>query len=167
MFRNFKIVSNVIFGRGCFGQLDDILATKRSNPAVAMVFVVDDVFENSELREQIPLKNKDQLLWVNVDDEPKTSYVDKLTRTVKDRSGPDGFIDAVIGIGGGSTLDLAKAVSLMKLTMKANAGGMMTGQDCGTITLRRIFHRLKFMATAASICCDATDSNPARMISDV
>lgn len=113
MFRNFKIVSNVIFGRGCFGQLDDILATKRSNPVAAMVFVVDDVFENSELREQIPLKNKDQLLWVNVDDEPKTSYVDKLTRTVKDRSDSDGLIDAVIGIGGGSTLDLAKAVSLM------------------------------------------------------
>jgi 3-deoxy-alpha-D-manno-octulosonate 8-oxidase len=111
MFRNFKIVPNIIFGRGCFNQLDEILSVKRSNRDAYMVFVVDDVFENRALRERIPLKNMDMLLWVNVDDEPKTKYVDELTARVKQHNAnlPEG----VIGIGGGSTMDLAKAISLM------------------------------------------------------
>ncbi|MBA4366697.1 MAG: alcohol dehydrogenase [Desulfobacterium sp.] len=111
MFRNFKIVPNIIFGRGCFNQLDEILSVKRSNRESYFVFVVDDVFENRALRERIPLKNSDMLLWVNVDDEPKTKYVDELTAKVKQYNAnlPEG----VIGIGGGSTMDLAKAISLM------------------------------------------------------
>jgi 3-deoxy-alpha-D-manno-octulosonate 8-oxidase len=111
MFRNFKIVPSIIFGRGCFNQLDEILSLKRSGCDSYMVFVVDDVFENRELRERIPLKNRDMILWVNVDDEPKTKYVDELTARVKQYSAnlPDG----VIGIGGGSTMDLSKAISLM------------------------------------------------------
>ena len=85
MFRNFKIVPNIIFGRGCFNQLDEILAARRSASTAPMVFVVDDVFENHVLRDRIPAKDQDMLLWVNVDDEPKTSYVDTLCDQVKKR----------------------------------------------------------------------------------
>jgi 3-deoxy-alpha-D-manno-octulosonate 8-oxidase len=50
-----------------------------------------------------------------VDDEPKTSYVDQLTTQVKKHmvGKKDRRPSGVIGIGGGSTMDLAKAVSLM------------------------------------------------------
>ncbi len=108
-FRNFKVVPQVIFGRGCYNQLDDILSYKRK--CGFMVFLVDDVFMNHALRHRIPRHSEDMLLWVNVTDEPKTGYVDNLVRQVKDFSAklPDG----VIGIGGGSAMDLAKAVSLM------------------------------------------------------
>ncbi len=111
MYRNFKIVPHIIFGRGCFAQLDDILAVKRGPAGAPMVFVVDDVFKGSALEGRIPLKRQDFLLWINVDDEPKTTYVDALTRKVREQLGrqPEG----VIGIGGGSTLDMAKAISLM------------------------------------------------------
>ncbi len=111
MFRNFKVVSQVVFGRGCFRQLDEMLSLKRTDSAALMVFLVDDVFEDKPFRERIPIAGQDLLLWVNVDDEPKTGYVDTLVQTIKAYSSrlPEG----VIGIGGGSTLDLAKAVSLM------------------------------------------------------
>jgi 3-deoxy-alpha-D-manno-octulosonate 8-oxidase len=111
MFRNFKVVSHVVFGRGAFNQLDDILRPKRFRSDDFMVFMVDDVFKDKALRERIPLKSQDMLLWINVDDEPKTKYVDALTLQV--RSFSNRMPSGVIGIGGGSAMDLAKAVSLM------------------------------------------------------
>lgn len=134
MFRNFKIVPNIIFGRGCFNQLDEILSDRRSRSDSYIVFVVDDVFENRALRERIPLKNIDMLLWVNVDDEPKTKYVDELTAKVKQYNAnlPEG----VIGIGGGSTMDLAKAISLM-LT---NPGSSADYQGWDLIKKPAVYH---------------------------
>ncbi|MDD2317376.1 MAG: iron-containing alcohol dehydrogenase, partial [Desulfobacterales bacterium] len=107
MFRNFKVVSHVVFGRGAFSQMDDILRPKRLRSDDFMVFMVDDVFKDKALRERVPLQSQDMLLWVNADDEPKTKYVDALTRQVREFS--DRKPAGVIGIGGGSTMDLAKA----------------------------------------------------------
>jgi len=138
MFRNFRLVSQVVFGRGCFDQLDGILAEKRKDTESFMVFLVDDVFSEHSLRERVPVKNQDLLLWVNVDDEPKTVYVDELTDQVKAyvKAGSGHLPDGVIGVGGGSTLDLAKAVSLM-LT---NAGSSADYQGWDLIGNPAVYH---------------------------
>ncbi len=118
MYRNFKLVPNVIFGRGCFAQLDEIIEKQRADTDAWAVFVTDDVFQGKDLEKRIPLHANDLLLWVNVDDEPKTSYVDQLTLTVKNTRST--LPCAVIGIGGGSSMDLAKAIALM-LTNKGSS----------------------------------------------
>jgi len=132
--KNLKNVSHIAFGRGCYNQLDEILAEKRQGRDSFMLFLVDDVFSQSALRERTPLKAQDLLMWVNVDEEPKTVYVDELTQRTKDFSGhlPEG----VIGIGGGSTMDIAKAVSLM-LT---NPGSSTDYQGWGLIKNPAVYH---------------------------
>ena len=108
-FRNFKLVGYVVYGRGCFNQLDEILAPHRKD-GQPMVFLVDHFFEGKELVNRIPLRDNDLILFADVTTEPKTVYVDELASRLKQEFGS---ISGVIGIGGGSTLDLAKAVSLM------------------------------------------------------
>ena len=115
MFRNFRMVSYIVFGRGSFNQLDGILAGQRKSKDSVMVFCVDDVFKDKPLKDRLPLKSEDLLVWVNADVEPKTSYVDRLTEQIKAdmTGGSDGLPAGVVGIGGGSTMDIAKAISLM------------------------------------------------------
>ncbi|MFT3932133.1 MAG: iron-containing alcohol dehydrogenase family protein [Chitinophagaceae bacterium] len=108
-FRNFKMVSYVVYGRGSFNQLDAILEPQRK-PGKPMIFLLDHFFEGKPLANRIPLRGNDKIIYVDVTYEPKTSYVDKLANQLKDEFGS---ISGVIGIGGGSAMDLAKAVSLM------------------------------------------------------
>jgi 3-deoxy-alpha-D-manno-octulosonate 8-oxidase len=103
------MVSYVVFGRGSFNQLDEILTPHRKGDA-PMIFLVDHYFEGKALLNRIPLRGKDKVVLADVTYEPKTSQVDELARSLKEEFGT---ISGVIGIGGGSTMDLAKAVSLM------------------------------------------------------
>jgi 3-deoxy-alpha-D-manno-octulosonate 8-oxidase len=75
-----------------------------------MVFLVDHFFKEKPLVNRIPVRGKDTIIFADVTHEPKTSQVDALAKQLKNEFGT---ISGVIGIGGGSTMDLAKAVSLM------------------------------------------------------
>lgn len=109
MYRNLRIVPYLIFGRGSYGQLGDVLRPRRKGSRA--VFMVDDVHEKKPFISKLPMEKEDLLLFVNVDVEPKTKYVDELTERVRSLSGQPP--DALVGIGGGSTMDIAKAVSVM------------------------------------------------------
>ncbi|MGF2412969.1 iron-containing alcohol dehydrogenase family protein [Ferruginibacter sp.] len=108
-FRNLKLVGCVIYGRGSFNQLDEIIAPHRKAGA-PMIFLVDHFFEGKALASRIPISGNDKIIFVDVTYEPKTTYVDDLARELKETFG---IVSGIIGIGGGSAMDLAKAVSLM------------------------------------------------------
>ncbi len=108
-FRNFKMVDYVVYGRGSFNQLDEILAPNRKGSA-PMIFLVDHFFEGKPLIQRIPLTGKDKIVFADVTHEPKTKQVDALAASLREEFGT---VSGIVGIGGGSTMDLAKAVALM------------------------------------------------------
>ena len=106
------MVPRVIFGRGSFNQLSEIISPKRLNVHAPFVFLVDDVFKgNAWLTSRIPLAYEDKVIYISSNEEPKTSQVDDLVEDIilTSRQGTSG----IIGIGGGTILDLAKAVAIM------------------------------------------------------
>lgn len=103
------MVSYVVYGRGSFNQLDEILSPHRK-VGHPMIFLVDHFFEGKPLLGRIPLRDNDKIIFADVTYEPKTTQVDKLAQQLRDEFKT---ISGIIGIGGGSTMDLAKAVSLM------------------------------------------------------
>lgn len=108
-FKNLKLVDYVVYGRGAFNQLDDILAPRRKDN-FPMIFFLDHYFIGKPLAGRIPLRGKDKIVYVDVTQEPKTKQVDALAAELKAEFGE---VSGIIGIGGGSAMDLAKAVSLM------------------------------------------------------
>ena len=65
-FKNFPMVSKVVFGRGSFTQLGEIMAPMRLNERAPFIYLVDDVFENnSVLIAKIPLLYNDHIIYIS------------------------------------------------------------------------------------------------------
>jgi 3-deoxy-alpha-D-manno-octulosonate 8-oxidase len=133
-FRNFPMVPKVVFGEGCFDQLSSILASQKQEKA-PFIYLVDDVFkEDAEFLDRINLRFNDKLIFVSAEEEPKTSQVDEMVKNIKAEFTylPSG----IIGIGGGTVMDLAKAVSIML----NNKGSAADFQGWDLVKNKAIYH---------------------------
>lgn len=110
-YRNLRVVPRLIFGRGSVSQLGQLLTSQRTDAGSPVVFLIDDVHEEKPWVRQLPVHANDLIIFVSVRTEPKTQYVDELAERVRGFS--NRRPDAIVGIGGGSTMDLAKAVAVM------------------------------------------------------
>lgn len=106
-FKNIKSVQNYCFGNGSLSELESILDQRKALGAT--VYYVDLFFKDGELIARLPLSEGDKVVFVDSKDEPSTTFIDSLVKSLKeeDRDIPR----AVVGIGGGCCLDTAKAVS--------------------------------------------------------
>lgn len=110
-YRNFPMVPRVVFGQGSFDQLGEILLPHRTSNEAPAIYLVDDVFKDSELIKRIPVIFQDRIILISADKEPKTGQVDDLVSMIKEDFAE--LPSAIVGIGGGTLLDLAKAVAIM------------------------------------------------------
>lgn len=133
-YRNFPMVPRVVFGRGSFDQLGEILMPKRKNSEAPIIFLIDEVFENQPLVARVPLLFNDKIIFISADEEPKTEQVDALVSMIREEFAepPSG----IVGIGGGTLMDLAKAVAIM-LT---NGGSSQKYQGWDLVEKPAIYH---------------------------
>lgn len=132
--KNFKNIDRVTYGRGAFSQLAETVEPIRKENKNYFVYVVDNYFKGKPLSNNLQNKPEDLLYFIDVDPhEPTTEQIDTLRDEILAKKGlPSG----VIGIGGGSIMDIAKALSLM-LT---NEGSSTLYQGLNLVKKAGVYH---------------------------
>ena len=109
MNRIFKQVPRILFGSGTIERISELLPSEKGENSYA-VYMVDSVHQKTELMKKISLEKNDVVFWIDTTDEPKTEQIDLLVNDIINfRKLPL----AIVAIGGGSTMDVGKAVSVM------------------------------------------------------
>lgn len=132
--KNFKNIDKVTYGRGSFAQLGETVEPIRKENNKYFVYIVDNYFKVKELVNCLQNKPEDLIYFIDVDPhEPTTELIDSLRDEILAKKGlPSG----IIGIGGGSIMDIAKALSLMV----TNEGSSTLYQGLNLIKKAGIYH---------------------------
>ena len=119
IYKNYPMVSRVVFGRGSFNQLDEILALKRNGRNAPFIFYVDDVFKDKHwLISRITLSYKDKIIYIPTKEEPKTSQIDQLVEDIIDLLHIDRYprlVSRMRDIINTEIIDQAEEIAKMKI----------------------------------------------------
>lgn len=106
-----KNVTNYAFGCGSLALLPKILKESRgdNSPSSKAVIFIDDYFKEKDLGSSIGHLSTDIKIFINANNEPTTDAVDNFVGSIKSMCNE--LPCAIVGIGGGTTMDISKAVS--------------------------------------------------------
>ncbi len=125
-----KTVGEYLLGFGALQQVDRLLP-KSTRQSGERVYLIDHFFYDGSLLPRLPLLKKDRVLYIDTTDEPTTEQVDAITAQLRSDAPPQ----AILGIGGGSTMDIAKAVS----NLLSNGGSAADYQGWDLVKVPGVF----------------------------
>jgi len=132
--KNFKNIEKVTYGRGSFSQLAETIAPVRKENDRFFVYVIDNYFKGKDLGNKLNHLPEDLIYYIDVDPhEPTTEQIDSLRDEILSTKGvPSG----IVGIGGGSIMDIAKALALMV----TNEGSSTLYQGLNLVKKAGVYH---------------------------
>ncbi len=110
-FKNFPTASRMMFAPGASSDLQNVIDTTVPGNSNYVVYIIDHFFKDGALAAKLGVSENDIVYYLDTTDEPKTATIDDYVAGIKKSKQQNP--DAVVGAGGGSTLDVAKAVSIM------------------------------------------------------
>ena len=115
-----KLVPKIIYGDNTFKNLKESLNELFQLSNGYLVYIIDSIHQKTGLRKRLEERDIDIVIDADVSlHEPKTSYVDEIRdKILLEKKGELPVV--VVGIGGGSVMDIAKAVSVI-LTNKGSS----------------------------------------------
>ena len=115
-----KMVPKIVFGSGEFNKLNDIIDKTFNINDGYIVFLIDSVHQKTGLKERLKPSSQDLVIDVDISShEPTTEQVDGIkNKILLEKKNQVPFL--IVGIGGGSVIDIAKAVSII-LTNKGSS----------------------------------------------
>ncbi len=106
---NSKNIPHYMLGMGSFKELSSLIDMRRRSHTDYCIFFIDDFFCGNVLIDDLVRQNGDMFFFVSTVEEPTTGAVNSFYRHItKEKSR---LPVCVVGIGGGCTLDIAKAVA--------------------------------------------------------
>ena len=127
-----KTVGQYLLGRGALGSLPKLLAEPVRSAQDRVVYLIDHFFRtDSDWPARLPIKPADRVIFIDTTDEPTTEGIDAVMVGLRAEPLPV----AVVGIGGGATLDSAKAVS----NLLTNGGAAADYQGWDLVPLPGVF----------------------------
>ena len=117
--RNVRNVGKHIFGLGSLSNLKEIIEQRRIQKPENTIFFLDNFFSDKNLLSQLNVvKSEDLVQYINSEEEPTTTLVNDIRDLVLKNS--NAYPSLIVAIGGGCTLDVAKAVANL-ITNPGNA----------------------------------------------
>ncbi len=116
-----RFIPSILFGEKRFDDLNDFVDRLSPNRQEYCVYLIDSVHRKTGLRDRLKPGAQDLVIEFDASlHEPKTGDVDAIRDEIITRKGK-ALPRVVIGIGGGSTMDVAKAVSVMLTNQGSSA----------------------------------------------
>ncbi|MEJ2154321.1 MAG: iron-containing alcohol dehydrogenase family protein [Desulfobacteraceae bacterium] len=108
-----RFVPKVLFGRNTIDNLNAYIDDCYPGSGDYTVYVIDSVHRTTGLYDRLQPASQDLVMEFDASDrEPKTGDIDAICATITKDKG-DALPRVVVGIGGGGTMDVAKAVSIL------------------------------------------------------
>ena len=108
-----RFIPQVVFGENSFDDLNTFIDQAFPDKKQYVVYIIDSVHNTTGVRERLKPAAHDMVVEFNASaHEPKTSDVDKVRDDIVAAKGSE-LPRVIVGIGGGGTIDMAKAVSVM------------------------------------------------------